>query len=97
MMAILTIGEVFRVPVEQSYMASIPPDDARSSYMAFNGLKFNLSMLIASITVTLGAFLPSIFMAGIILSIGLLGTLLFKAITPELDKRKAALDSKQAG
>lgn len=97
MMAILTIGEVFRVPVEQSYMASIPPDDARSSYMAFNGLKFNLSMLIASITVTLGAFLPSIFMAGIILSIGLLGTLLFKAIAPELDKRKAALDSKQAG
>ncbi|MFP3440655.1 hypothetical protein R0K18_23220, partial [Pantoea sp. SIMBA_133] len=53
MMAVLTIGEVFRVPVEQSYMAAIPPDDARSSYMAFGGLKCNLSMLVASVTVSL--------------------------------------------
>lgn len=94
MMGVLTIGEVFRVPVEQSYMAAIPPDDARSSYMAFNGLKFNLSMLIASITVTLGAILPSNIMAGIILSIGLTGTVLLKIISPELDRRKEVADLK---
>ncbi|WP_341357952.1 MFS transporter [Rossellomorea sp. y25] len=95
MMSILTIGEVFRVPVEQSYMAAIPPDDARSSYMAFNGLKFNLSMLIASVTVTLGAILPSSIMAGIILAIGLVGTLILKIISPELDRRKEGVELKQ--
>ncbi|WP_270180989.1 MDR family MFS transporter [Alkalihalobacillus sp. CinArs1] len=96
MMAILTIGEVFRVPVEQSYMASIPPDDARSSYMSFNGLKFNLSMLIASLTVTLGAILPSVVMAWTILGIGLLGTLIYHLITPALDKRREIAEVKQA-
>ncbi len=95
MMAMLTLGEVFRVPVEQSYMAAIPPDDARSSYMAFNGLKFNLSMLIASVTVTLGAILPSNIMALIILLIGLVGTLILKIITPELDSRRESVTLEQ--
>lgn len=95
MMAILTVGEVFRVPVEQSYMAAIPPDDARSSYMAFNGLKFNLSMLIASVTVTLGSIFPTAIMAGFILTIGLAGTLILKMISPELDIRKEGVELRQ--
>jgi MFS transporter, DHA1 family, multidrug resistance protein B len=95
MMGILTIGEVFRVPVEQSFMAAIPPDDARSSYMAFNGLKFNLSMLIASFTVTLGALLPSSMMAGIILGIGLTGTIILKMISQDLDRRKENVEMEQ--
>ncbi|WP_226659137.1 MDR family MFS transporter [Pseudalkalibacillus hwajinpoensis] len=97
MMAVLTIGEVFRVPVEQSYMAAIPPDDARSSYMAFGGLKFNLSMLVASVTVSLGAIFSSMLMAILITSIGLIGTLIFFMISPELDVRKEQAELKQAG
>ncbi|MCF6136666.1 MDR family MFS transporter [Pseudalkalibacillus berkeleyi] len=97
MMAVLTVAEVIRVPVEQSYMASIPPDDARSSYMAFNGLKFNLSMLISSVTVTLGAMLPTLVMAILITVIGLIGTLIYHIISPELDERKARVELKQAG
>ncbi|WP_273853099.1 MDR family MFS transporter [Guptibacillus spartinae] len=97
MMAVLTIGEVFRVPVEQSYMAAIPPDDARSSYMAFGGLKFNLSMLVASVTVSLGAIFSSMLMAIVITSIGLIGTLIFFMISPELDARKEQAELRQAG
>ncbi|WP_257348746.1 MDR family MFS transporter [Pseudalkalibacillus decolorationis] len=97
MMAVLTIMEVFRVPVEQSYMASIPPDDARSSYMAFNGLKFNLSMLIASVTVTLGAILPSSVMAIFITLTGLAGTLIYYLIAPQLDVRKNEIEMKKVG
>ncbi|WP_166000406.1 MFS transporter [Bacillus sp. Cs-700] len=97
MMAVLTIGEVFRVPVEQSYMAAIPPDDARSSYMAFGGLKFNLSMLVASVTVSLGAVFSSMLMAIVITSIGLIGTLIFFMISPELDARKEQAELRQAG
>ncbi|QDP41014.1 MDR family MFS transporter [Radiobacillus deserti] len=96
MMVLLTVGEVFRVPVEQGYMAAIPPDDARSSYMAFNGLKYNLSMLIASVTVTLGSFLPSIVMAIGITSLGLIGTIIYFVISPGLDKRKSDHTLKQA-
>ncbi len=97
MMAILTVGEVCRVPVEQSYMAAIPPDDARSSYMAFNGLQYNLAMLIVSITVTIGAILPSGIMAIIITAIGLTGTLIYYLISPGLDARKQEVEIKQAG
>ncbi|MCA0992100.1 MDR family MFS transporter [Pseudalkalibacillus hwajinpoensis] len=97
MMAVLTIGEVFRVPVEQSYMAAIPPDDARSSYMAFGGLKFNLSMLVASVTVSLGAVFSSMLMAIVITTIGLIGTLIFFMISPELDARKEQAELREAG
>ncbi|WP_407271556.1 MDR family MFS transporter [Radiobacillus sp. PE A8.2] len=95
MMVVLTVGEVFRVPVEQAYTAAIPPDDARSAYMAFVGMRFNLGMLIASITVTLSAYLSTIIMAIIITSVGLLGTFLYYVITPQLDERKAIAELKQ--
>lgn len=88
-MILLTIGEVFRVPVEQSYMASIPPDHAQSSYMAVHGLEYNLSMVIASFTVTLGSFLSSLTMAILITAIGLAGTLIYAAIIPGLEKRRS--------
>ncbi|MGP4082589.1 MDR family MFS transporter [Pseudalkalibacillus sp. R45] len=88
MMVVLTVGEVCRVPIEQSYMASIPPKDARSSYMAFDGLKYNLAMFIVSITVTLGAILPTVVMAILITAIGLTGTLIYFFISPGLDARK---------
>ncbi|WP_077622786.1 MDR family MFS transporter [Sediminibacillus massiliensis] len=94
MMIILTVGEVFRVPVEQSYMAAIPPDDARSSYMAFNNLKFNLGMLISSLTVTISAFLSTMLMALIITFVGFAGTLLYYLIAPKLDVRKGKAELK---
>ncbi|MEC0302769.1 MDR family MFS transporter [Terribacillus saccharophilus] len=94
MMAVLTIGEVFRVPVEQSYMAAIPPDDKRSAYMAFGGLQYNLSMLIVSLTVTLSGFLSSITMGILLTMIGLAGTFILYMITPQLDIRKLSAEQK---
>ncbi|MTT31898.1 MFS transporter [Terrilactibacillus sp. BCM23-1] len=88
-MLILTVGEVFRVPVEQSYTAAIPPDDARSTYMAINGLKYNIAMLITSLTITLSTYLSALSMAIIITSIGLIGTLLYFIIIPKLEARIA--------
>ncbi|WP_141604392.1 MDR family MFS transporter [Terrilactibacillus laevilacticus] len=88
-MLILTVGEVFRVPVEQSYTAAIPPDDARSTYMAINGLKYNIAMLITSLTITLSTYLSALTMAIIITSIGLIGTLLYFVIIPKLEERIA--------
>ncbi|HET7616090.1 MAG TPA: MFS transporter [Bacillales bacterium] len=97
MMAMLTIAEVARVPVEQTYMSSLPPDNARSSYMAFGGLRFNLSMLISSLAVTAGAFLPPLVMAVLITCVGLAGSFLYMMITPGLESRKTAHEIDRAG
>lgn len=96
-MALLTIGEVCRVPAEQSYMAAIPPKDARSSYIAINGLKFNISMLLASFTITISAFLPSSIIAIIITIVGLTGTLIFVKIIPSIELRKKQAEFTDVG
>ncbi|WP_026693977.1 MDR family MFS transporter [Peribacillus kribbensis] len=82
-----TIAEVVRVPVQQNYMASLPPDHARSSYMAVSGLTFNVAMLICSLTVTLSAFISSFGISVFITGVGLMGALIYIFISPRLDKR----------
>lgn len=96
-MLILTVGEVFRVPVEQSYTAAIPPDDARSTYMAINGLKYNTAMLIASLTITIGTYLPTLATSLIVTGIGLTGTLIYYLIIPSLENRIALKNSEPGG
>lgn len=86
-MVIATIGELMRVPVQQSYLAAIPPDDKRSSYMAVNAFTFQGSMIFASLCVTLGAYLSEEMMSLIILSTGLIGYLMIHQIIPSLEKR----------
>ncbi len=93
-MLIATIAEVLRVPVQQGYMAELPPDHARSSYMAVAGLTFNLAMLICSITVTISAYCSSLVVSIFITLIGLTGILIFYKISPELDKRSSLVSDK---
>jgi DHA1 family multidrug resistance protein B-like MFS transporter len=94
-MVLATLGEVTRVPVQHAYLASIPPDDARSSYMALNGLTFNGAMLISSLFVTLSAFLPSFWMSILTLIVGMTGVGILARIIPELEERKAIREQSQ--
>jgi DHA1 family multidrug resistance protein B-like MFS transporter len=86
-MLIASMGEVMRVPVEQSYMASLPPKDKRSSYLAVNGMTYNISNLICSFTVMISAYLNSFHTSIMISIIGYLGILILFLITPKLDQR----------
>ncbi|WP_234998587.1 MDR family MFS transporter [Salirhabdus sp. Marseille-P4669] len=86
-MVIATIGELMRVPVQQSYMAAIPPDDKRSSYMAVNAFTYQGSMILASLSVTLGAFLSKELMSMFLLITGLAGYLIINTIIPSLEQR----------
>ncbi|GGK34800.1 MFS transporter [Caldalkalibacillus thermarum] len=97
-MLFATIGEVIRIPVQQSLMASIIPDNARSSYMAVNGLSFSFAMLIASLVVTLSAFLPAIAISIIITFIGLIGVGMYYIIFNEvaLDNNNSINESRTA-
>jgi MFS transporter, DHA1 family, multidrug resistance protein B len=86
-MLIATLGELMRVPVQQSYMAAIPPDDKRSSYMAVGALTYQGSMILASLSVTLGAILSKEMMSIFLLITGLIGFLIINRIIPSLEQR----------
>lgn len=59
MMFALTVGELLTIPVKQAMLAEIVPDDKRGSYMAVYGLSFRVASICGSLSVTLGAYLPS--------------------------------------
>lgn len=86
-MLIATLGELMRVPVQQSYMAAIPPDDKRSSYMAVNAFTYQGSMILASLSVTLGAYLSKGMMSMFLLITGVIGFVLINNIIPSLEER----------
>ncbi|MRH42184.1 MFS transporter [Aquibacillus halophilus] len=87
-MAIATIGELMRVPIQQDFLASIPTDDKRSSYMALYGMVFYGSMMVSSIFVSLGALFNSETMSLLILLTGFIGLMIIKRILPELKTRR---------
>ncbi|MGV3489482.1 MAG: MDR family MFS transporter [Tuberibacillus sp.] len=88
-MLIATVGEVIRVPIQENYMAAIPPEDARSSYMAVNGLSFNGASLITSLFVSISAFLTPLWVSMAIFIVGALGIVIFVLIAPQLDAKKS--------
>jgi MFS transporter, DHA1 family, multidrug resistance protein B len=91
-MVIATLGEVSKTPVQQTYMAAIPPEDARSSYMALSGLVFNGSSFITSLFVTLSAFLSPLWMSIGITGVGLLGVAIYALVLPQLEARKVNME-----
>ncbi|WP_088041522.1 MFS transporter [Bacillus sp. EAC] len=86
-MFVATVAEVLRVPVQQNYMAHLPSEETRSSYMAVAGLTFNLAMFICSITVALSAFLSKFATSFFLTSLGVIGIIIFVRITPALERR----------
>lgn len=86
-MAAASFAEVVRVPVQQNYLAHLPPEESRSSYLAVDALTYNLSLLISSVTVTLSAFLPAIGTTVFITAIAGVGVLILAILAPALDKR----------
>lgn len=86
-MLFASIAEVMRVPVEQNYMANLPPESKRSSYLAIGGMGYNLAQLICSITVMISGYFSSSQTAIFIAVIGFLGVALMIKIAPSLDRR----------
>ncbi len=76
-----TIGEMMYVPVRQSIMADMVPDDARSSYMAINGMVFQVAKMNGALGIMLGSFIASWGMSIVYFLVGISSILLFmKAI-----------------
>ncbi|MGM2838635.1 MDR family MFS transporter [Bacillus cereus group sp. Bce002] len=79
-----TVGEMMYVPVRQSIMADMVPNEARASYMAINGMVFQVAKMNGALGVMLGSFLTSWGMSALYFIVGMSSILLFmKAIGKE--------------
>jgi DHA1 family multidrug resistance protein B-like MFS transporter len=88
-MLLATVGEVMRVPVQQSYIGDIAPVQARSSYMAINGMTYQVARVLASLGVLLGGILSPVQMGMVAFFVGSSGILLYKFMMPKLNQRKS--------
>ncbi|MEH6931818.1 MDR family MFS transporter [Bacillus sp. JJ783] len=79
-----TVGEMMYVPVRQSIMADMVPNEARGSYMAINGMVFQVAKMNGALGVMLGSFIASWGMSVLYFIVGMSSILLFmKAIGKE--------------
>ncbi|PGM90758.1 MDR family MFS transporter [Bacillus cereus] len=88
-----TVGEMMYVPVRQSIMADMVPNEARGSYMAINGMVFQVAKMNGALGVMLGSFIASWGMSVLYFIVGMSSILLFmKAIGKEQyeDERKVS-------
>ncbi|WP_289138151.1 MFS transporter [uncultured Brevibacillus sp.] len=76
-MAILTLGELIRTPVAQSFISKYSPEDARGQYMGASSLQFSIGRFIAPMTIALSQWLSPLGVFGIILGISLLSAYLY--------------------
>lgn len=86
-MFIGTIGELMYVPIKQAMIGEIAPPNARSTYMAFNSMTFYGAIVVSSLLIIVGAWIPPVYMGGLLLVLGLTGTFLYYIITKTLDSK----------
>lgn len=89
-MVFASISELMYWPVTQAYLAEIPPEDGRSSYMAISGLVGRGAVMLGSLSLTLGSFLPPVIMGLLFLLTGIVSIALFSTVLKKLDRQKAA-------
>jgi MFS transporter, DHA1 family, multidrug resistance protein B len=86
---ILTLGELIWVPIHQTLLASLVNESKTSQYMAVNGLRMRGALVLGSLGLTLGAFVPSWFMALLYMLMGLLCLWLYAGILNVVHPRQA--------
>lgn len=87
-MLIASIGELMYIPVHKSYLAEIPPENSRSSYMAVNELVNRGAMLIAFICISISEILPPLFITFILIGMSFIGLSILVRLLPRLERRK---------
>ena len=84
---IFTIGELLYVPIHQSLLAELIDDTMRSQYIAVNSLRSRGALIIASLCVTLGSFVPNWTMALLYISFGAVSIILYSIIFSNLKNK----------
>lgn len=89
-----TIGELLYIPVKQTYLAELVANEARGSYMAVNGLTYDVAMISGSLGLTLGAFVPPIYMGGLFFILGMGGLLCFRFAISGFSRQAKGMNTK---
>ncbi|QQE74280.1 MFS transporter [Brevibacillus composti] len=76
-MFILTMGELIRTPVAQSFISKYAPEDARGQYMGASSLQFSIGRFIAPLAIGLSQWVAPLGVFSIILGLSLLSALLY--------------------
>lgn len=76
-MTILTLGELIRTPVAQSFISKYAPEDARGQYMGASSLQFSIGRFIAPLTIGISQWLSPVGVFGIILAVSLFSAYLY--------------------
>ncbi len=77
LMSIVTIGELMYIPIKQSMLADLAPDNKRSSYLAVFQLTGYVAVLVAALGVIISGFIPAWMMGVQYLILGSIGLILF--------------------
>ncbi|MEV7724410.1 MFS transporter [Streptomyces sp. NPDC087917] len=89
---LMTLGEIANVPVKQAILADLVDPAARTKYLAAYGLNARVGLLVGSLCVTVGAFLPPVGMSLLFGAFGLGAILVYRSLLPLCETRRAAAE-----
>ncbi|HEY0165691.1 MAG TPA: MFS transporter [Jatrophihabitans sp.] len=87
---VLTLGELLNVPIKQSILAELVPEQGRTRYMAAYNLNIRLAQSLAAVTISLGAIVSSWGIAALYVLMGVVIIVQYRAVLGHLQARQAA-------
>ncbi|GIO29291.1 MULTISPECIES: MDR family MFS transporter [Paenibacillus] len=87
---VMTIGEVSRSPVTESFVSKYAPANARGQYMGASNLQYSLGRFIAPVTIFLSTWLPPLGVFGFIFFCTLASVVLYIVLFRILPETKPA-------
>ncbi len=87
---VLTLGELLNVPVKQSILAELVPEQGRTRYMAAYNLNIRVAQSLAAVTISLGAIVSSWGIAALYVLMGVIIILQYRSVLGHLEARQAA-------
>jgi DHA1 family multidrug resistance protein B-like MFS transporter len=87
-MFIASIGELMYIPIHNSYLAELPPENLRSSYLAVSDFVTRGSLLIAYLSIMVSEYLAPLFMSILFIMIAVVGLSLLLRVRQGLEVRK---------
>ncbi|MGW1766605.1 MFS transporter [Streptomyces sp. NPDC002073] len=93
---VLTIGELANVPIKQAILADLVPPAARTKYMAAYGLNARIGLVVGSVSVVVGAYLPPAGMAVLYGVWGLGAIFMYRSLLRVRAERQAEAESSTA-
>ncbi|SDY45890.1 MFS transporter [Thermoactinomyces sp. DSM 45892] len=78
---LIVVGELMYIPIKQSIMVDIIPQESRGAYMATNEFGILGAMVMGALAVSLGALFPSWFMGSMFFACGITSIFLFRKLS----------------